>query len=103
MSSTSFLYHALGLRDQEYLKTEYLGGNVYFHVKTKDKLLKCSACGSSDVIKRGSTDRIFRTLPLGLKPLYLVAKVQRLECKSCGVVRQETLKFAQEKKAIPLP
>jgi transposase len=103
MSSTSFLYHALGLRDQEYIKTEYIGGEVYFHIRTKESKLKCSKCESKEVIKRGSTDRIFRTLPIGFKPLYLVAKVQRLECKSCGLVRQERLTYAEEKKAIPLP
>jgi transposase len=90
------------MTDQEYMKTEYKGGNVYFFTKTKDKLLKCSACGNKDVIKKGSIDRMFRTLPIGLRQVYIVAKVQRLECKSCGAIRQETLKFAQEKKAILL-
>lgn len=102
MSSTSLLYHAFGLTDQEYLKTEYKEGCVYFHIRTKDSALVCSSCGSGAVVKRGVVERLFRTFPIGPKPVYLVAKVQRLECKACGLIRQEKLKYAEEKKAIPI-
>ena len=98
--STSLLFHAFGLTDQEYLKTEYKNGAVYFHIQTKEKKLICSACGSKNVIRKVCVERVFRTIPIGLKPTYLVAKVQRLECKDCGVIRQERLKYAEEKKAI---
>lgn len=100
--STSLLYHAFGLNNQEYLKTEYKGGTVIFHIQTKEDKLKCSNCHSSNVIKKGFTMRLFRTVPIGLKPVYLKAKVQRLECKDCGVIRQERLAYAEEKKAIPV-
>jgi transposase len=102
MSSTSLLYHAFGLTDQDYLKTEFKGGTVYFHIQTKEDSLECSSCGSKNVIKRGVVERQFRTFPIGLKPVYLMAKVQRLECKECGLVRQEKLRYAEEKKAIPV-
>lgn len=102
MSSTSLLYHAFGLTDQDYLKTEYKGGSIYFHIKTKEESLECSSCGSKDVIKRGVVERQFRTFPIGLKPVYLMAKVQRLHCKACGVLRQEKLSYAVEKKATPV-
>ena len=55
-----------------------------------------------DVIKKGTVDRLFRTLPIGLRPVYLIAKVQRLQCNDCGLIRQERLKYADEKKAIPI-
>jgi len=100
--STSLLYHAFGLNNQEYLKTEYKGGTVIFHIQTKEDKLKCSNCHSYNVIKKGFTMRLFRTVPIGLKPVYLKAKVQRLECKDCGVIRQERLAYAEEKKAIPV-
>jgi len=101
--STSLLYHGFGLNDQEYLKTEYKEGSVIFHIQTKADKLKCRNCGSHKVIKKGFVTRTFRTIPIGLKPVYLKAKIQRLECKDCGCIRQERIVFADEKKAIPVP
>jgi len=98
--STSLLYHGFGVRDQDYLKTEYRSGTVVFHIKTKDSKLKCSDCGSSYVRKKGVVPREFRTYSIGMKPVYLHIDVQRLECLDCGLIRQETLNFADEKKDI---
>lgn len=101
--STSLLCHGFGLHDQEYLKTEYKDGIIIFHIQTKADKLKCSSCGSHKVIKKGSVTRMFRTLPIGLKPVYLKAKIQRLKCKACGCIRQEHIHFAEEKKVTPVP
>jgi transposase len=98
--STSLLNHAFGLTDQQYLKTEYKEGMVIFHIRTKDNKLRCSSCGSRNIIKKGTVERLFRTLPIGLKPVYLLAHVQRLQCDDCGLIRQERLSYADEKKAI---
>jgi len=100
--STSLLYHAFGLTDQQFLKAEFKGGSVIFHIKTKDSKLRCGNCGSRKVLKSGTIDRLFRTLPIGSKHVYLFAKVQRLQCLDCGVTRQERLTYADEKKAIPV-
>jgi len=45
---------------------------------------------------------MFRTVLIGLKPVYLKARIQRLEYKDCGFIRQERIRFAEEKKAIPV-
>ena len=100
--SNSLLSHAFGLVTQEYLKTEYKEGKVIFHIQTKEDKLQCSNCGSFNVIKKGTITRMFRTVPIGLKPVYLKAKIQRLECKDCGIIRQERIRYAEEKKAIPM-
>ena len=100
--STSLLFHAFGLKDQLYLKTEYKEGTVFFHIRTKDNKLRCSHCSSRNFIKKGTVERLLRTLPIGLKPVYLVAHVQRLQCNDCGLTRQERLSYADEKKAIPV-
>lgn len=100
--STSLLYHGFGLVDQEYLKTEYKNGDVIFHIQTKNDKLQCSHCNSFNVIKKGFTERMFRTVPIGLKAVYLNAKIQRLECKDCGTIRQERIRYAEEKKATPV-
>ncbi len=94
--------HGFGIKGQEILKSEYKGGSITVHIRTKEKYLKCSGCGNKEVIKKGYTERLFRTAPIGLTPVYLLAKVQRLECKACGVIRQERLRYAEQKKAIPI-
>ncbi len=90
------------MTDQEYLKTEYIGGTVIFHIQTKEKRLRCSQCGSKKIIKRGSVQRDFRGVPIGLKPVVFRAKVQRLECRDCGSVNQEEIKYADKKKVTPI-
>jgi len=100
--STSLLYHGFGLIDQEYIKSEYKNGTIIFHIQTKEDKLKCSNCGSVNVIKKDYVERKFRTVPIGLKPVYLHAHIQRLECKDCGVIRQEKIQYADEKKVIPI-
>jgi transposase len=99
---SSLLYHGFGVKGQDVLKSEYKGGSIIVHIQTKEHLLRCGECGSMNVIKKGVTERLFRTAPIGLKPVYLLAKVQRLECKECGSIRQEKLPYAEQKKAIPV-
>jgi transposase len=100
MAIQSLLYHGFGLKEIEYIKTEYAGGDIIFHVRTKENKLRCSSCGSSNVIRKGKISRKFKTVGIGLKPVYLKVEIQRLQCKDCKVVRQEKLKFADEKKLL---
>ena len=99
--SSSLLYHAFGLRDQEYLKTEYKSGCIIFHIQTKSNALKCSCCGSKDVVRRGVIEREFRGQPIGLKPVVFHVYLQRLFCNSCDLVRQESVSYADKKKVSP--
>ena len=73
--STSLLSHGFGLKDQEYLITEYQAGHVYFHIKTKYSKLQCSNGSCFRVGKKGVIKRLFRTVPIGLKPVFLKASV----------------------------
>jgi len=100
--STSLLYHGLGLKNIEYLGTEYKDGSIIFHIKTKEKSLRCANCNSKNVIKKGLVQRKFKTVPLGFKQVFLLADIQRLECRDCGKIRQEKIAYANEKKAIPI-
>lgn len=98
----SFLYHGFGLKDIEHLKTEYEGGAIYVHVQTKEDKLCCSNCKSKKVSTKGSVQRTLRTVPIGLKAVYIVARIQRLHCRECGKIQQETLSWADKKKLIPV-
>lgn len=97
--STSIMYHAFGLREHEYLGTEYNKNTVIFHVKTKKEKLSCSNCGCRDVICKGAQQRSFRAPPCGTKQVMIRAAIQRLECKRCERIMQENLGFADPKKS----
>jgi transposase len=95
--STSFLYHAFGLRGYRYVNTMYLEGHTVFRVEPKPEELRCSACGSRDVVHRGSVYRTFRTVPIGGKGVLIGLEVPRLGC-ACGAVRQAEVSFAEPRR-----
>jgi len=97
--STSLLYHGFGIRGYEYVKTEYEGGKVLFTVRQNPQDLRCSACGSWEVVRRGSLPRRFRGLPLGAKPVQVLVEVPRVGCRDCGAVRQVRVGFANERRS----
>ena len=96
--STSFIYHALGLRDQNYKSTIYNDGAVIFEITPKSKALRCPQCNTKNVIKRGKVIRNIRTIPIGSKPVWLRTLIQRVWCPLCQVVRQIKLSFADQGK-----
>jgi transposase len=98
--STSLLYHAFGIRGYRYLRTEYGGGMVVFHIEPADKMVCCSECGSYDVIRRGSKERWFRSVPIGSRLTWLIATLPRVECRDCHVVRQIKLGFAEPRRTV---
>ncbi len=55
--STSLLYHGFGIRGYRYVKTEYEDGTVAFTVRQETDDLRCPACGSRRVIRRGVRQR----------------------------------------------
>ena len=93
--STSLLYHAFGLRGYLYQRARYVGGATEFVVRQPSERLRCSACGSRKVIRRGQRERRFRGLPIGSRRVWIVLPVPRLECKACGAVRQAEVPFAE--------
>ena len=66
--STSLLYHAFGVRDYRYVKTEYVEGEVIFTMERKTDTGHCAACGSENTWRQGSVMRSFRALPIGRRP-----------------------------------
>lgn len=97
--STSLLYHGFGIRGYWYVKTEYEGGKVIFTVRQETASLRCAACGSRRVIRRGYCQRRFRSLPIGSRPVQAVLDVARVGCRDCGVVRQVRVGFADERRS----
>lgn len=96
--STSLLYHGFGLRGYAYVRTQYEGGAVIFTVRQDAKQLICSSCGSGQVIRRGQVWRRFRSLPIGLKAVWVSLAMQRVCCMACGLVRQVQVGFADPRR-----
>jgi transposase len=92
--STSFLYHGFGLVGYNYVRTTYQAGNVIFTMQHKRDKLHCPECESKNIVLRGCTQRRFRTVPIGAKPIYLDLYVQRVACMRCNAIRQVDLGFA---------
>jgi transposase len=96
--STSLLYHAIGIHGHDYIHTKYEGGKIRFKIQQRRAKLRCSVCGSRDVVCRGQKQRVFRAPPMGSKPVEIVLGVQRLGCRACGAVRQAGVGFADPRR-----
>jgi transposase len=92
--STSLLYHGFGIRGYLYEKTEYRDGAIHFTISQPAKLIRCSVCGSRDTIRRGSSTRAFRGLPIGTRQVWITFAIPRVECRQCRAVRQVEVPFA---------
>ncbi len=97
--STSLLYHAFGTKGYRYVRTTYVQGQTIFTLGQEPGTGRCSACGSADVVSRGHVERRFRCLPIGPRPTVLVLPVPRVECRTCGVVRQVAITFADPRRS----
>jgi transposase len=94
--STSLLYHGWGIVGYQYQRTVYSEGTVMFRIAQDPTTLQCPLCESRKLIRRGASHRRFGTLPIGRKRVVLELPIQRVECKSCGAIRQVKVGFADE-------
>jgi transposase len=97
--STSLLYHGFGLKGYHYLSTRYEKGSIIFSISQNHENLRCSACDSSNIICRGKVERRFRSLPIGIKPVWIILAIQRVFCLGCGVIRQCKVGFADPRRS----
>jgi transposase len=97
--STSLLYHAFRIRGYKYSRTEYRNGQVIFTIDQEPETYRCSACGSTQVISRGEVDRCLRSLPIGNHATFVAFAIPRIECRSCGLVRQVDVSFADPRRS----
>lgn len=97
--STSLLYQSFGVRGYRYVGTRFEGGRTIFRVEQESETVCCPQCRSGNVIRRGQWVREFRMVPIGGKPVLLVLPIQRVECRSCGAVRQVKVAFADVRRS----
>ena len=97
--STSLLYHAFCFKTYEYMRTAYLNGAIFFHVRKKEGAQYCTNCRSRKVARAGRVQRIWHGVPIGMKPTLIVGHLHILYCHRCGISRLESLDIAEPRKS----
>jgi len=84
----SLLQNAFGVSwHYRCVRVDYQWGSVQFHLDLRAEALVCPRCRSAEaVIRKGRRCRVLQTVPIGLKPVYLVTEVARCRCRRCGVI-----------------
>ena len=83
--SQSLLYHAFGVREGcDYQETLYEDGCIRFVLSVRPDWLRCPACDGRDIVRKGRRFRELQTVPIGLKPVFLVTEVPKCQCAACG-------------------
>ncbi len=96
--STSILYHGFGIRGYRYKRTYFAEGDLVFSIEKDPSTLRCPCCKGWHVIRHGAALRWFRAVPIGRKSIYIALRVPRVECLSCGIVRQIDIGFADPRR-----
>jgi transposase len=89
--STSVLYRAIGMSGYEHLAAWDDQGYFKLRMRTPKNCLKCPGCGSRDVVRRGTVDRLLHAPPIGLRATVMFVQAPRVECRRCSTVRTVTL------------
>jgi transposase len=86
--SQTLLRRAFGVSGYyQHVRTDFLWGGVQFYLDLKAEALVCPQCGLADeVIRKGRRCRCLQTVPIGLKPVYLVTEVARCHCRRCQAI-----------------
>ena len=100
MATTSFLYHTLGLRGYQHLRTDYRGGAVFHHVELRFDRRTCRRCGAKfdELTLEGRFERTFRALPVGSRRQFVVLHGHEQLCRRCGSKLREPIAFAVGKR-----
>lgn len=96
--STSLLYHGFGIHGYQYVRSYYQEGKVVFSIKKDPTSLRCPCCKDWHVIRHGETERWFQTLPIGSRQVYIMLAIPRVECRSCEIIRQIHIGFAEPRR-----
>lgn len=96
--STSLLYRRFGVPGYHYVSQVFEPGITTFRIAQPPERWRCSHCGSAELWSQGSTERNFRTLPIGGQPVFIQFKVPRVYCLACHKTRQVKITFADAKK-----
>lgn len=92
--SSSWLYHVLGVRGYRYVATRFERGEVIVRIELPREKLQCPACGHRHVHVIERFCRVWRTVSIGAKAVFLEMDVPKLHCQQCGARRRVEVTFA---------
>ena len=83
--SQSLLYHAFGCGKVTIIRRRiYQDGCIRFVLAVQPDWIACPVCGGKEVVRKGRRFRELQTVPIGLKPVFLVTEVPKCQCAACG-------------------
>ena len=59
----------------------------FFALKPAPFSLRCQVCDSKKIKRQGTETRMFRTVPIGSKPVFIQLPIQRVQCLCCNDIR----------------
>ena len=84
---TSALYTAFGMKGYQHCSVVDKSGVFQLTMTAPEKSVRCAACGSVDVIRRGGRWRQVKAPPIGMRRTDLLIYTPRVECRDCCAVR----------------
>lgn len=84
------------------MRTQFEDNRVVFAIEQEAGELRCPRCGGWDVIRRGTFPRQFRSVPIGGRAVLIQLPVQRVQCRTCGIVLQAQVAFADPRRSYTL-
>lgn len=97
--STSLLYHGFSICGYQFQRCLFTHGRIVFKLKQRRVDLRCPRCGSHRLKLKGSFSRVFRTTPIGLKPVFIEFAIPRVACQDCKCIRQVHVAFADARRS----
>jgi transposase len=92
------LSRAFGISGDRVTQTSWEQDAIVLCLEQPRQKLRCSACGSRDVHRKGAVSREFKTLPIGSQAVRLRLAVPRVVCQTCRLDRQVPLGLSEPKK-----
>jgi len=84
---TCLLYRAIGLNGYQPVANWVQKGVFKLRMRAPEEAVKCPGCGSRDVIKRGTLNRVVYAPLIGNYKTMVFIQVPRVECRKCQRVR----------------
>jgi len=98
--STTLLYHGFGIKNYDYYGMMVEHGEIVIKIKPHESMIRCPDCGNKEVIRHGEPKtRLIQTLPIGMKKVFVMIPIPRIECPRCHAIKQIELKFADPYKS----
>jgi len=97
--STSLLYHGFSIRGYQFQRCLFTHGRIIFKIRQRRVDLRCPRCGSHRLKLKGAFNRVFRTTPIGLKPVFIEFAIPRVACEDCLAIRQVQVAFADARRS----